>query len=66
MIKEISNALKARNEQIDKDQDNYEPDYGERYETAKPQVEFKEGESTTTIYAVRSLGINPANGKEVF
>lgn len=66
VIKEISNALKARNEQIDKDQDNYEPDYGERYETAKPQVEFKEGESTTTIYAVRSLGINPANGKEVF
>lgn len=66
VIKEISNALKARNEQIDKEQDDYEPDYGERYETAKPQVEFKEGESTTTIYAVRSLGINPANGKEVY
>ncbi len=66
IIKEISNALKARNEQIDKEQDDYEPDYGERYETAKPQVEFKEGESTTTIYAVRSLGINPANGKEVY
>ncbi len=66
VIKEISNALKARNEQIDKEQDDYEADYGERYETAKPQVEFKEGESTTTIYAVRSLGINPANGKEVY
>lgn len=65
-IKEISNSLKARNEQIDKEQDNYEPEYGQRYETAKPQVEFKEGESTTTIYAVRSLGINPTNGKEVY
>lgn len=66
VIKEISNSLKARNEQINKDQDNYKPDYGQRYETAKPQVEFKEGESTTTIYAVRSLGINPMNGKEVY
>ena len=66
IIKEISNSLKARNEKIDKDQDNYKPDFGQRYETAKPQVQFKEGESTTTIYAVRSLGINPMNGKEVY
>lgn len=65
-IKEISNTLKARNEQIDKEQDGYEPDRGQRYETAKPQVEFKEGESTSTIYAVQSLGINPMNGKEVY
>lgn len=66
VIKEISNSLKARNEKIDYDQDNYEPEYGERYTTAKPQAQFKEGESTTTIYAVRSLGINPMNGKEVY
>ena len=66
IIKEISNSLKARNEKIDKDQDNYQAEYGKRYETAKPQVQFKEGESTTTIYAVRSLGINPMNGKEVY
>ena len=26
----------------------------------------KEGQSTTAIYAVRSLGINPMNGKELF
>lgn len=66
IIKEISNSLKARNGKIDKDQDNYKPGHGQRYETAKPQVQFKEGESTTTIYAVRSLGINPMNGKEVY
>ncbi len=35
-------------------------------ETAKPQVQFKEGQSTTAIYAVKSRGINPMNGKEVF
>ena len=64
IIKEISNSLKARNEEIDKEQDNYNPEYNEP--SLRPQVQFKEGESTTTIYAVRSLGINPANGKEVF
>ena len=66
IIKQISNSLKARNEKIDNDQDNYEPERGERYTTAKPEAQYKEGESTTTIYAVRSLGINPMNGKEVY
>ncbi len=66
IIKKISNTLKARNEQVDYEEDNYEPEYGKRYETAKPQAQYKEGESTTTIYAVRSLGINPMNGKEVY
>lgn len=65
-IKKISNSLKAQNEAIDKEQDEYTPPRNQRFETAKPRVQFKEGESTTTIYAVRSLGINPANGKEVF
>ncbi|MEG0795160.1 MAG: SusC/RagA family TonB-linked outer membrane protein [Odoribacter sp.] len=65
-IKKISNSLKAQNETIDKDQDEYEPELYQRFETAKPRVQFKEGESTTTIYAVRSLGINPTNGREVF
>jgi outer membrane receptor protein involved in Fe transport len=66
VIKKISNSLKARNEKVDYDQDHYEPEYGQSYETAKPQAQYKEGESTTTIYAVRSLGINPMNGKEVY
>lgn len=51
---------------MDDEQDNYEPGWGEAMETAKPQVQFKEGQSTTAIYAVKSHGINPMNGKEVF
>ncbi len=31
-----------------------------------PKVQFEEGESTTAIFAVPSLGINPANGEEIF
>ena len=51
---------------MDDEQDNYEPGWGEAMETAKPQVQFKEGQSTTAIYAVKSHGINPMNWKEVF
>ena len=66
VIKKISNSLETYNKKVDDEQDNYEPGWGEAMETAKPQVQFKEGQSTTAIYAVKSHGINPMNGKEVF
>lgn len=53
-IKEISNSLKALNEQLES-QNNYTPSFL-----------YKEGESLNTIYAVQSKGIDPSNGKEVF
>ncbi len=31
-----------------------------------PKILYEEGQSTTAIYAVQSLGINPADGKELF
>lgn len=59
-IKKVSNSLKAQNELIDKEQD---ADAANGRTKLTPRVQFKEGESTTAIYAVRSLGINPANGR---
>lgn len=53
-IKKISNALQALNDELNS-QSNYTPSFL-----------FKEGESMNTIYAVRSKGIDPSNGKEVF
>ena len=50
----ISNALAASN------------DAANRSNSVSPKTLYKEGQSTTAIYAVRSAGINPANGKEVF
>ena len=50
----ISNALAAANEEANQSS------------VGKPKVLYKEGQSTTAIYAVRSAGINPATGKEVF
>ncbi|MET3887780.1 TonB-linked SusC/RagA family outer membrane protein [Chitinophagaceae bacterium OAS944] len=57
-IVKISNALKAYNDKIDNEQEkNY---------SNQPLLRYREGESLNTIYAVRSLGIDPENGKEIY
>ncbi|MGL5682045.1 MAG: SusC/RagA family TonB-linked outer membrane protein [Marinifilaceae bacterium] len=50
----ISNALDKQNDNSNKD------------ESVSPKLLYREGFSTTAIYAVRSAGINPATGQEVF
>ncbi len=60
-ITKISNSLKKLNEKSDKeDQDTENPDRN------KPKSYYQEGQSLTSIFAVRSLGIDPANGQEMF
>ncbi|MCM1076173.1 MAG: SusC/RagA family TonB-linked outer membrane protein [Bacteroides sp.] len=54
-IKEISDALKRKNEN----------NASVTTETS-PRLQFRENESPTAIYAVRSAGIDPASGKEIF
>ena len=54
MILGISNSLAKYNEEANADG------------SAAPKVLYNEGESETAIYAVRSAGINPATGQEVF
>lgn len=54
-ILNISDALKRKNEE----------NATENTETS-PRLQFREGYSPTTIYAVRSAGIDPASGQEIF
>lgn len=54
----ISNALKAYNDKVDEAQSTT---YG-----GTPLVRYVEGQSLNTIFAVRSMGIDPENGREVF
>ena len=54
-IKDISDALKRLNDK------NAENNFN-----AAPRMQYREGESPTTIYAVRSAGIDPASGKEIY
>jgi hypothetical protein len=58
-IKKISESLKKYNEQIDDQQD-------EADNRTTPLLRYNEGESLNTIYAIRSLGIDPESGKEIF
>ncbi|MDE5987863.1 MAG: TonB-dependent receptor, partial [Duncaniella sp.] len=54
-ILNISDALKRKNENNSQVNDE-----------VAPRLQFREGESPTAIYAVRSAGIDPASGKEIF
>lgn len=54
-INNISDALKRQNEENAQNRD-----------TTTPRFQYREGESPTAIYAVRSAGIDPASGKEIF
>lgn len=53
-IREISNSLEFLNEEL------------MAGDGTNPSFLFKEGQSMNTIFAVRSLGIDPASGKELF
>ncbi len=55
----ISNSLKQLNEEADDAQ------AGDDFKGV-PLVRYNEGQSLNTIYAVRSLGIDPENGKEIY
>ncbi|MCQ2163293.1 MAG: SusC/RagA family TonB-linked outer membrane protein [Bacteroidales bacterium] len=64
-ILEISDALKAYNDKVDQLWADY-TDSKRDASYAVAQTKFVEGGSTSSIFAMKSLGINPANGKEVF
>ena len=54
-IEKISNALQRTNSETTSSD-----------EWNAPKIQFKEGESQYAIYAMRSAGIDPATGKEVY
>jgi TonB-linked outer membrane protein, SusC/RagA family/TonB-dependent outer membrane receptor, SusC/RagA subfamily, signature region len=60
-IKKISNALKSFNDANDKQLET-----GSHNDVTRPLVHYVEGQSLSSIWAVRSLGIDPASGKELF
>ena len=57
-ITEINEALRSFNEEQEADQ--------AENETTAPIIRYEEGQSMTAIWAVQSLGIDPATGEELF
>ena len=67
VLLEIAESLKRYNDRVNEKYENYDDDlnpneaeYGEVY------TKYEEGGSTTSFHGMKSLGIDPANGKEVF
>ena len=61
----IAESLKRYNEEVNKKYDDYDL-YPSREEYSKVYTKYVEGGSTTAMFGMKSLGIDPANGKEVF
>ncbi len=60
VINKISEALKRKNEQ------NATGQTSSGTISSSPLSQYREGESPSAIYAVRSAGIDPATGKEIY
>ncbi|MDL2319772.1 SusC/RagA family TonB-linked outer membrane protein [Alistipes sp. OttesenSCG-928-B03] len=56
----LSESLAAWNAEVDAKEDS------DQDRTNKPRVRYMEGQSLKTIWGVRSLGINPTTGDEIF
>lgn len=68
-ITRISDALNVLNSGRDQQKDNgnnANPDLEDNKGITKPSVRYAEGQSMNAIWAVKSYGIDPANGNEVF
>lgn len=66
-IEKISNALKVRNEQQLAEADKvYDVFSGEERVAMRPLPRYENGYSQTVIWAVRSKGIDPMTGREIF
>lgn len=64
-LNKISESLRAYNDEQDEETMSNSDEVSNQNKT-RPRVKFVEGQSMTAIWAVRSLGIDPANGQEIF
>ena len=65
-VLEISEAMEAYNKKVEEAFKNYNPTTSTNQEYAKPYLKYYEGASMTAIAGMKSLGISPSNGKEIF
>lgn len=66
-ITKISDALNTLNNTRDEEKiESNIPDHENGKGVTKPSTRYAEGQSMNAIWAVRSLGIDPMNGDEIF
>lgn len=62
---EIAESLKNYNDKVDKFYSDYNSN-STNVKYTKPFLKYEEGGSLTSIFGMKSLGINPATGEEIF
>lgn len=65
-IVEISQAMRDYNKRVEELFSGYNPEGSSDSKYAKTYLKYYEGASLTSIYGMKSLGISPTNGKEIY
>lgn len=65
-IIEISQAMRDYNKRVEELFRGYNPESSSDSKYAKTYLKYYEGASLTSIYGMKSLGISPTNGKEIY
>ena len=65
-IIEISQAMRDYNKKVEELFSGYNPESSSDSKYAPTYLEYYEGASLTSIYGMKSLGISPTNGKEIY
>lgn len=65
-IIEISQAMRDYNKRVEELFSGYNPESSSDSKYAKTYLKYYEGASLTSIYGMKSLGISPTNGKEIY
>ena len=67
VLLKIADSMKRYNDRVNEKYENYDSGFNSsNLEYAEVYTKYEEGGSTTALYGMKSLGIDPANGKEVF
>ncbi len=65
-VVEISEAMEAYNKKVEEIFKNFNPSTSTSSQYSKPYLKYYEGASMTAIAGMKSLGISPSNGKEIY
>ena len=65
-IIEIPQAMRDYNKRVEELFSGYNPESSSDSKYAKTYLKYYEGASLTSIYGMKSLGISPTNGKEIY
>ncbi len=65
-VEEISEAMEAYNKRVEELFEDFDPSSSTDKTYSKPYLKYYEGASMTAIAGMKSLGISPSNGKEIY